>query len=810
MVMSDILNEERSNLEIVKKEITSLINVKSNLLSTYEGTKLTQEEREEFISISNKNHRINKSIEDLQGFLNYPYFARLGFNRLTNNSIEPLDKIIYVGMVGQRINDKIIVVDWRSPVGQIYYTSNQTRFYVAVDKIKNNYNLILKRKILIKSGQIVECQDIINLYNKSPKFSEEIDSKDKIIDEFLLKIIEDKRLIPQVSNIISTIQENQNKIITSSSENSFIVQGCPGSGKTMILLHRLSYLLFNKHINQNNMIIISPSKSFIKNLNNLSIELGLGAVLNLPLTDFYFYTSKKYDKNFACKEEIDSEYEISKEFLKIVYSKDFFNKLHEKFIVKRNRLYNELTDLGAIQMIENKYYSISDDFLNEKKYYETIKSYNEMLSSIREKIILNCTNMCDKFYSNILPETDIPLDFFTLKEIYTMNNAYKKTLLSESVFDGYFLSSYIDFYKTLSFEFLDDRIYEKINSIYKSTILKSKKLIKEYEKELVDMPREQTYENSKNKFEVNRKIDRLKKYSLRVARLNKFFNAIKNKDFETVITLGEMLVHWFDMKSFEWLDGIYDSDNHTGKVDYSISLLNASLKYNDVKESLFEEVDNLIVHYNVPIKNSKYKFQIYLDLVFKYLFYGPLNFEQNKLFSIDEFQDIAANEINLLYLIYPNSKFNLYGDCNQNTHPAGFNIESGYSKKFITYNLSENYRNTSQINDFINGRLDYNNISLGLNGKDIEQIDLNHLISHVKMFRDKRVAIIFSRNNQEFFLKLKSKYKDLSDITFFVDEVKGNEYDLVYVCDSLMSKNERYIAYSRGLVELYIVNCDLI
>ena len=295
---------------------------------------------------------------------------------------------------------------------------------------------------------------------------------------------------------------------------------------------------------------------------------------------------------------------------------------------------------------------------------------------------------------------------------------------------------------------------------------------------------------------------------MRISRLKKFFNAIKTRDFATVIALGRYVDHWFDMKSYNWLEGVYDSDNHTSRVDHAISLVNTSLNYNDVKDYLFEEVDNLIAQYNVPIKSGKYKFQIYLDLIVKYFFYGPLNYEQNKLFSIDEFQDIATNEINLLYLIYPNSKFNLYGDYNQNTHPAGFNLESDYSKTFVTYRLSENYRNTSQINDYINEKLSYDNTSLGLNGKTVEIINLCDLIIDLEKLSNKRVAIIFSRNNQEAHFKFKENHKELSDITFLVDEVKGNEYDTVSVFDHLMSKNEKYIAYSRGLEELKLVRSD--
>ena len=39
----------------------------------------------------------------------------------------------------------------------------------------------------------------------------------------------------------------------------------------------------------------------------------------------------------------------------------------------------------------------------------------------------------------------------------------------------------------------------------------------------------------------------------------------------------------------------------------------------------------------------------------------------------------------------------------------------------------------------------------------------------------------------------------------YVDEVKGIEFDRVYVISNKMTKNEKYIAYTRALTELIVV-----
>lgn len=69
-----------------------------------------------------------------------------------------------------------------------------------------------------------------------------------ISDAYLRKALIRNKDKAKVQSIIQTIQKKQDSIRSLPKEMSFIVQGCVGSGKTMVLLHRLRYLLFNKEI----------------------------------------------------------------------------------------------------------------------------------------------------------------------------------------------------------------------------------------------------------------------------------------------------------------------------------------------------------------------------------------------------------------------------------------------------------------------------------------------------------------------------------------------------------------------------------
>ena len=98
-------------------------------------------------------------------------------------------------------------------------------------------------------------------------------------DPFLQKILAEKRGEENISNIIRSIQKNQNDIIDFDFDKSFIVQGCAGSGKTMILLHRLANLKYNRpDLKWNQVKIITPNSLFNTYIDALSENLGIKAV----------------------------------------------------------------------------------------------------------------------------------------------------------------------------------------------------------------------------------------------------------------------------------------------------------------------------------------------------------------------------------------------------------------------------------------------------------------------------------------------------------------------------------------------------
>ena len=172
-------------------------------------------------------------------------------------------EVAYIGKKGVYHDDRLLVSDWRSEVGQKYYMKNMTRFqYNGFD-----YELLLRRALRIKNSVLTGYQDefaraaYLNILTHEER---EADIRnEKITDPFLQDIIRQKHYQNKLTDIVESIQENQNAIITHDENDSVVVQGCAGSGKTMILLHRLSFIKFrNRNLDLTKIKILTPTGSF--------------------------------------------------------------------------------------------------------------------------------------------------------------------------------------------------------------------------------------------------------------------------------------------------------------------------------------------------------------------------------------------------------------------------------------------------------------------------------------------------------------------------------------------------------------------
>ncbi|MFC7274560.1 HelD family protein [Paractinoplanes rhizophilus] len=168
-----------------------------------------------------------------------------------------------VGRVGLRDDDESgepLLVDWRAPAARPFYTAT------AVDP----QGLARRRHIRTTGSVVVGVDD------------EPLDGTvtTDLVGEGALLFALDQRRTGRMSTAISTLQREQDDIIRAEASGPLIVQGGPGTGKTVVALHRVAYLLFaHPTIAEQAVLVLGPSPRFLDYIGQVLPALGETAVV---------------------------------------------------------------------------------------------------------------------------------------------------------------------------------------------------------------------------------------------------------------------------------------------------------------------------------------------------------------------------------------------------------------------------------------------------------------------------------------------------------------------------------------------------
>ncbi|USS01946.1 RNA polymerase recycling motor HelD [Clostridium septicum] len=275
--MNENLEIEKKILEDKRKKIDNELEEKRKNQSNI-GAKLkalTKEAKGSYSEEKETTEKIyavlKKDIENYEEALNTPYFGRVDFRELRGE-----EESIYIGKQGisSTLDGEEVVVDWRAPVSDLYYSGTGGDAYYKAPSGIIEGNLSLKRKFLFKDNEIKEIFDegineiIIN----------QAEGRD-LVDEFLKINLEESRG-KKLKEVVATIQKEQNDIIRWPKNLPIIVQGSAGSGKTTIALHRLAYLLYRyaDTIEGKDILVLAPNKLFLDYISEILPNLGVDQV----------------------------------------------------------------------------------------------------------------------------------------------------------------------------------------------------------------------------------------------------------------------------------------------------------------------------------------------------------------------------------------------------------------------------------------------------------------------------------------------------------------------------------------------------
>lgn len=184
-----------------------------------------------------------------------PYFARISIKLQSGKT-----KNIYIGLAG--ITDATchrLVVDWRSPVAEVYY------------------NQVMGQTSYEANGRIITVELMLRRQYKITrnKLHGYFDSDIAIEDSLLISALSEQRT-EHMHAITATIQKEQNAVIRHTDCKALFVTGVAGSGKTSVLLQRIAYILYQqrKTLNANDVYLISPNTVFERYIENVLPSLG--------------------------------------------------------------------------------------------------------------------------------------------------------------------------------------------------------------------------------------------------------------------------------------------------------------------------------------------------------------------------------------------------------------------------------------------------------------------------------------------------------------------------------------------------------
>lgn len=394
---------------------------RKDILREVEEKRKYQEEISEKLSILTKESKGNynqekentekiynllkKEIENYEEALKCPYFGRVDFEEKLG-----IEEQIYIGKKGitSTADGEEIVVDWRAPVADLYYSSTGGKAYyrAPVGVIEGRLNL--KRKFLFNANSLEKIFDesINNIIINEESGSE-------LVDEFLKINLEESRG-KKLKEVVATIQKEQNDIIRWPKNLPLIVQGSAGSGKTTVALHRLAYLMYRyrESMEGKDILVLAPNKIFLDYISDILPTLGSNDVRQTTFQELVMkylkLKGKIKTKDDKLKDLIEKEDTREKQY--IVNSSRVRGDLLFKSIIDR---YIALLESSAIEI---KDILVSDYVLFSKReimrlYLKDLQSYpiNKRKDEIKRYLLLKLKERIEILIIQIDREWDLKI-----------------------------------------------------------------------------------------------------------------------------------------------------------------------------------------------------------------------------------------------------------------------------------------------------------------------------------------------------------------------------------------------------------------
>ncbi len=192
----------------------------------------------------------------------------LAFGRLDTDDGE----VRYIGRLGILDEDNeynSLLMDWRAPAARPFYTATAA----SPEDIRRRRHLRTRRR------EVTEIDDEI-LDLDAARAAGGAQASGLTSEAALLAAVGASRT-GHMSDIVATIQAEQDAIIRSKPSGVLVVQGGPGTGKTAVALHRAAYLLYTHRdrLARRGVLVVGPNPTFLRYIGQVLPSLGETSVV---------------------------------------------------------------------------------------------------------------------------------------------------------------------------------------------------------------------------------------------------------------------------------------------------------------------------------------------------------------------------------------------------------------------------------------------------------------------------------------------------------------------------------------------------
>jgi len=174
---------------------------------------------------------------------------------------------LYIGRLGLLDDDREpLLVDWRAPAAQPFYRAT----WATPDGV------VRRRHLRTRGREVLGIEDdVLDLDSLSDA------ERDGLSGEAALLAALTASRTGRMSDIVATIQGEQDRIIRSGLPGVLVVQGGPGTGKTAVALHRAAYLLYThrQRLSRRGVLVVGPNPTFLRYIEQVLPSLGETDVL---------------------------------------------------------------------------------------------------------------------------------------------------------------------------------------------------------------------------------------------------------------------------------------------------------------------------------------------------------------------------------------------------------------------------------------------------------------------------------------------------------------------------------------------------